>query len=745
MTVSSLWSMLEESGCGTPVGIDEFSLRGRGSRPEEQTILAVDLSIWICEGIASTALSSFHSEPALHLVFQRIVKLLKLGLGLVCVLDGDRRLRSTSSPSSHELRQRRSCSQFASCSRRCETLLQLLGVPVVRAVSEGEALCALLNKAGFVDGVISNDGDSFLYGAQTLYTSFTAENLEARKVIKFHVDNIVANLDANGSRTIKLSREDLVAFAMLTGSDLCGDGQRFVGHKKAIQFIHACRQCRLESPLDEVISWSDETAEAMKPNDVCIDCDDDGPSTIRSTKCSLCLHAGTKAQHQKHGCVECGTGPGECCFVVTTSEKVVRALKAKALGSGSITPHHRHIALLYKLPNDNTVPDELAGLKSNPYNISVNAAGLFNTSLLLKGRSLDSSKQHLIRTLPPLMARLDLWDSRPMTRPVLGTSSTEKYKPLPVQIAKAVTKDSLPCYEVLWSLAISRGQQIDFSTIECESIVSSKFPQVVKAFREEERRRLQARAHEERRRRFTGINTNNVVQSRKPQPRDHPNNLQNKGGRRKRERNFHVDRPRKIHKANVGHTPNNASSDVSMLMDNLQSNKRIEKEVLLASDNEHEFNCERCDETWNDAESDTLSDDDICVSDPTMKKEKVDEYYADANATNFAGNEASIRDFKESSQNNFRCTDGCLDSHDLELFPYSLDCDGNILCPVDYGCHQPYSPLPNTGFVPGAFCCGDIMFGHNESYRLTSNDKVFVDMGIKIEVTPITSRRRRLF
>ena len=78
MTVQSLWTVLEESRCGTPVGIEEFALKedakGRSS------VLAVDTSIWICEALASTALSSFHSDPVLYLIYQRSIKLMKLAL-----------------------------------------------------------------------------------------------------------------------------------------------------------------------------------------------------------------------------------------------------------------------------------------------------------------------------------------------------------------------------------------------------------------------------------------------------------------------------------------------------------------------------------------------------------------------------------------------------------------------------------------------------------------------------------------
>lgn len=34
-------------------------------------------------------------------------------------------------------------------------------------------MCAYLNASGYVDGCLTNDGDAFLYGAQTVYRNFT--------------------------------------------------------------------------------------------------------------------------------------------------------------------------------------------------------------------------------------------------------------------------------------------------------------------------------------------------------------------------------------------------------------------------------------------------------------------------------------------------------------------------------------------------------------------------------------------
>ena len=56
---------------------------------------------------------------------------------------------------------------------QCLDMLECLGIPWVQAAGEAEAMCAYLNASGYVDGCLTNDGDAFLYGAQTVYRNFT--------------------------------------------------------------------------------------------------------------------------------------------------------------------------------------------------------------------------------------------------------------------------------------------------------------------------------------------------------------------------------------------------------------------------------------------------------------------------------------------------------------------------------------------------------------------------------------------
>jgi hypothetical protein len=89
----------------------------------------------------------------------------------------------------------------------------------------------------------------------------------------------------------------------------------------------------------------------------------------------------------------------------------------------------------------------LKSLKLKPYTVSPDPVTLFTMTMILKGRTTESSKEYIKQTLSKLLARLDLWDTGPRNRYV-GTKS--KYKPVPIRIEKILMRNTVSCYEVTW-------------------------------------------------------------------------------------------------------------------------------------------------------------------------------------------------------------------------------------------------------------------------------------------------------
>ena len=104
-------------------------------------------------------------------------------------------------------------------------LISLFGVPYLVAPMEAEAQCAQLELAGLVDGVVTEDNDTFLFGGRRVYRNLFDSNKE---VEAYDMCDIEAEL--------ALSREKLVALAQLLGSDYA-DGVHGIGIVNAMEVL----------------------------------------------------------------------------------------------------------------------------------------------------------------------------------------------------------------------------------------------------------------------------------------------------------------------------------------------------------------------------------------------------------------------------------------------------------------------------------------------------------------------------
>lgn len=206
--------------------VESFIERVPVSSIEHQT-LAIDLAIWVVsdksivanhhhKGAVTKETRNFHVRQ----LFYRVKKLLKLNVTPIFVLDGaapDAKLatiaqrlgvKSVKSNARSFLR-----AQFAPCCR----LLDAMGVAWCQAPEEAEKLCAALNAAGLVDGVISRDGDCVCFGARRVYRSFSSENDAEIELLEM------------GKVEGKFTRFDFIACAILLGCDFFPGGIKGLG------------------------------------------------------------------------------------------------------------------------------------------------------------------------------------------------------------------------------------------------------------------------------------------------------------------------------------------------------------------------------------------------------------------------------------------------------------------------------------------------------------------------------------
>ena len=210
MGVHQLWQLLAPAGVKIPL----TSLKGK--------IIAVDLSSWIVESIQTFKRPGI-PKPHLRNLFFRCVHLTRLGVKLVFVCDGDApslkksALHKRYGRAAAKLARGRNKKEESTGVRRsllrvhtneCMELLSYLGIPFVQAVGEAEAMCALMNRENFVDAILTEDSDAFLYGATVVMKGLNMGD----PYIEMHSMEKISDV-------LHIGRRDMVAMGVLLGCD----------------------------------------------------------------------------------------------------------------------------------------------------------------------------------------------------------------------------------------------------------------------------------------------------------------------------------------------------------------------------------------------------------------------------------------------------------------------------------------------------------------------------------------------
>lgn len=211
-------------------------------------------------------------------LFYRNINLMELGIKLVYVFDGkppDLKMEEIERRSAQrreakdqylkalqagEMTQARKFAEASTVLRRdmvadAKRLLEAMGIPYVDAPSEGEAQASVMAAEGSVNAVASQDHDSIIFGAPVLVRNVTISG-KRRLPSKGIMINVVPEritlksvLDATG-----LSREQLVDFAILLGTDFNPDGFEGVGPVRALKYLKKYGGLEKVSELKDEIS-----------------------------------------------------------------------------------------------------------------------------------------------------------------------------------------------------------------------------------------------------------------------------------------------------------------------------------------------------------------------------------------------------------------------------------------------------------------------------------------------------------
>uniref|UniRef100_A0A224YX51 DNA excision repair protein ERCC-5 n=1 Tax=Rhipicephalus zambeziensis TaxID=60191 RepID=A0A224YX51_9ACAR len=155
----------------------------------------------------------------------------------------------------HELEQEAARQQRHAASlndllvKECQELLALLGQPYVVSPGEAEAQCAWLEQHGLSQGVVTDDSDAWLFGAQCIYRHLFRPD---RRPMRFLMKDLASQFG--------LDRQKMVAFALLCGSDYT-TGVNGVGPVTAMEVLSEFKGDDAVSLLEEFRTWLEKAKE----------------------------------------------------------------------------------------------------------------------------------------------------------------------------------------------------------------------------------------------------------------------------------------------------------------------------------------------------------------------------------------------------------------------------------------------------------------------------------------------------
>ncbi|MET1159667.1 MAG: flap endonuclease-1 [Thermoprotei archaeon] len=168
-------------------------------------------------------------------------------------------------------------------------LLEAMGIPYVQAPAEGEAQAAYMARKGDVWASASQDYDSLLFGSPRLVRNLTItgrRKLPGRDVY-IEIKPEIIELETL-TKTLGITREQLIDIAILIGTDYNPDGIKGIGVKRAYELIKSYKSLeRLPKAvlggesLEELLKIRDYFLSPSVTNDYKIEWKEPNPDKIK--------------------------------------------------------------------------------------------------------------------------------------------------------------------------------------------------------------------------------------------------------------------------------------------------------------------------------------------------------------------------------------------------------------------------------------------------------------------------------
>ena len=217
--------------------------------------IAIDISIWQFQIQSGEG----GKNPALRTLYYRLLKLLALSIQPLFVFDGSQK---------PPFKRGSKTTSNAACLPNFLTkeLLKCFGFSYHTAPGEAEAECALLQKEGIVDAVLSEDVDTLMFGCTLGLRHWTAEAVRGHKG-PTHVNVYHA---ATTKTKTHLDSEGMILVALMSGGDYIPAGIPGCGIKTACEAAKAgfghdlCKLSRKDS--DGLQQWRERLERELRTN-----------------------------------------------------------------------------------------------------------------------------------------------------------------------------------------------------------------------------------------------------------------------------------------------------------------------------------------------------------------------------------------------------------------------------------------------------------------------------------------------